>query len=339
METRARFVVSFLAALCLFILPAGASAGTKKVEILATRHKAAPPGETSRRSVPGGKRMLQATKTPPSAQSAAVIGDLPWRRISAKSVVVMDAATGELLYARAPDDPRQPASTIKVLTAMLALQKLGKNDTVPVSARAAGMPRSKIYLRNGKKYSADDLIHAILLSSANDASVAVAEKIAGSEAAFARLMTDKARALGASNTVCKTASGLTAEGQRTTARDLAIMFQQLMADNRFANILQQRKVTTRNGQTLWSHNRALWQIQGNVGGKTGYTDAARQTYVGKFKRDDGELVIALMGSERMWEDVRNLSTYGFSKMRRVAQEKKKQITADSGAEELRVSNL
>ena len=143
------------------------------------------------------------------------------KKLSARSAIIMDARTGEEIYSHNPDMPRQPASTVKVLTGLIAMDYLKNDSLVPVSSWAASMPRSKIYIKRGKRYYADDLINAVLLASANDASVALAEKIAGSESGFAKMMTRKANELGAKKTICKTASGLTAKGQQTTARDLA----------------------------------------------------------------------------------------------------------------------
>ncbi len=189
---------------------------------------------------------------------------------------------------------------------------------VKASRRAAGMPRSKVYLKPGKSYKADDLINAVLLASANDASVALAEKVAGSEKSFAKLMTHKARSLGAKHTVCKTASGLTARGQQSTARDLAMVFDKAMENEEFARRIGKSKVRTSYGKLLRNHNKALWRVKGALGGKTGYTSAARQTYVGKFSRDNTELVVAIMGSETMWDDISRLVEYGFDKKERLA---------------------
>ncbi len=234
------------------------------------------------------------------------------RKISAAAAYVMDARTGATLFAKSPDIPRQPASTIKVLTGLLAMEKLNNTDLVPVSKRAAHMPRSKVYLAEGKAYRANDLINSVLLASANDASVALAERIAGSEAAFARLMTQKARELGANKTVCKTANGLTAQGQQTTARDLAVIFSKAMRNPEFANRMAKVKADTTFGKTLRNHNKALWQISGAEGGKTGFTNAARQTYVGKFKRGNDEIVVSLLGSGTMWNDIAKLVEHGFA---------------------------
>ncbi len=239
------------------------------------------------------------------------------RQISSKSVMILDAQTGEPLFAKAPDSPRQPASTIKVLTGMIALKRLEEHEKVAVSSHAESMPRSKIYLNAGERYKADDLINAVLLASANDASVALAEKIAGSEEAFAKLMTLHARLWGAKNTICRTASGLTAEGQQSTARDLAEIFRHAMQDRDFAERMRRTKASTACGKTLRNHNKALWQVEGAVGGKTGFTSRARQTYVGQFKRGDDAIVVAIMGSETMWSDIKRLVEYGFQRKEQI----------------------
>lgn len=239
--------------------------------------------------------------------------------ISARSIIVIDAVNGKTLFSRSPDTPRQPASTIKVLTGLIAIDALTNKQRIPVSKKAARQPPSKIYLDQRKTYRANDLINAVLLASANDASVALAEKIAGSEKNFAGRMTGLAKRLGAASTVCKTASGLTAKGQKSTARDLAVIFRKAMQDKEFAGRMKHAKIKTQDGKLLRNHNKALWQIDGAVGGKTGYTNAARQTYVGKFRRGNDEIIVAIMGSETMWGDLKRLVNYGFAR--------KKQLTA------------
>ena len=237
------------------------------------------------------------------------------KRISARSAIILDAETGEELFAKYPDNPRQPASTIKVVTAMIAIKYLKDSETVAISTHAADMPSSKVFLETDKQYQVDDLINAVLLASANDASVALAEKIAGSEENFANLMTILARLWGARYTVCRTASGLTALGQQSTSRDLATIFRYAMQHDEFARRMHQKFITTSYGKVLRNHNKALWRLEGTLGGKTGYTVAARQTYVGQFSRDKRTIVVALMGSETMWADLAELVDYGFKKHR------------------------
>lgn len=237
------------------------------------------------------------------------------KQISSRSAIILDAKTGEELFAKYPDNPRQPASTIKIVTAMIALKSLKHDDVIEVSNHAAGMPSSKIFLETSKRYRANDLINAVLLASANDASVALAEKVAGSEENFANLMTISARMWGARNTVCRTASGLTALGQQSTARDLANIFRYAMQHDEFARRMHEKSITTSYGKVLRNHNKALWRLDGALGGKTGYTVAARQTYVGQFSRDNRTIVVALMGSETMWADLAKLVDYGFRKQK------------------------
>ena len=196
---------------------------------------------------------------------------------------------------------------------MIAIKSLTQTESVSVSRKAAKQPRSKIYLDQRKKYKANDLINAVLLASANDASVALAEKIAGSEKSFAQMMTLRAKLWGAKQTVCKTATGLTAKGQKSTARDLATIFRHAMNDKEFSSRMKKTKTKTTYGKLLRNHNKALWQVKGTLGGKTGYTNAARQTYVGKFKRGKDEIIVAIMGSETMWTDIKRLVEYGFQK--------------------------
>lgn len=298
-----------------------AQAATKKKNVLSTRHKTQPTQQATVRSRVGKKPVKHVTKkkSPVVAEKLAKLEPAEFRELlSARSAIVLDPTTGKALYAHNPDTPGQPASTIKVLTGLIAIQSLNNNDKVPVSGYAADMPRSKVYLRRGKSYCADDLINAVLLASANDASVALAEKVAGNENMFASIMTQKAKELGASSTTCKSASGLTREEQCSTARDLAVIFNGAMQDPEFEERIALRTVKTRDGKVLRTHNKAFWNVDGAVGGKTGYTLAARQTYVGKFKRGEDELIVALMGSETMWADVARLVEYGFTQKQKGA---------------------
>jgi serine-type D-Ala-D-Ala carboxypeptidase (penicillin-binding protein 5/6) len=266
-----------------------------------SRHKALRPHQNPHKN----RVARRPTRRTPSRQRSV-------SEISAKSAIIIDAASGNTLFAKSPDIPRQPASTIKVLTGMIAIRSLNYSDQVQISPKAAGQPSSKVFLDTHKQYMVNDLINAVLMASANDASVALAEKIAGSEQSFAQRMTSFAHQWGATQTVCKTATGLTAQGQETTARDLATIFRHAMEDQEFATRMKRINVRTAEGKVLRSHNRALWQVEGSQGGKTGYTDAARQTYVGKFKRGNNEIIVAVMGCERMWIDLKRLVELGFS---------------------------
>jgi D-alanyl-D-alanine carboxypeptidase (penicillin-binding protein 5/6) len=318
----------------LFFIPFGAAFGRDShggsYPVVATIHKRLPADQDSAGgdSDIGGSMDRDSDIGERLPERSHIAGLNRFQKISARSGVIMDGASGRLLYARSPDLPLQPASTIKVLTGLLAMEALEDGTEVAVSRRAAGMPRSKIYLDQRKAYPADDLINAVLLASANDASVALAEWVAGSEREFATLMTRKAQQLGARNTICRTASGLTVRGQYSTARDLAIIFWQAMQNKEFASRVGQLEAKTKEGATLHNHNKALWSIAGAEGGKTGYTRAARQTYVGQFKRGDDTILVAIMGSETMWKDIRRLVDYGFTKKHQQRLTAKEEKSAD-----------
>jgi len=314
-------IVFFVPILLLAPFNAEAIGSKRKTSVISSKHKFQPDNNiNSRRAnrrppIVNLSSKYRAKRRPDRQTDIAALTPVQLRRkLSSRSAIILESASGQTIYAHAADRPAQPASTIKILTGLIAIQSLDDEEWVPASRRAASMPRSKIYLRRGKSYRADDMINAVLLSSANDASVALAEKIAGSERVFARLMTLKAGAWGATDTVCKTATGLTARGQKSTARDLAVLFNRAMDNEEFAARVAKPKVRTGYGKVLRNHNRALWQIIGAEGGKTGYTKAARQTYVGKFKRGDLELTVAVLGSETMWDDIKNLVEYGFSRI-------------------------
>lgn len=273
------------------------------------------PQESSRTSgSAGGSLVIPADPdNKVNACSRPTAASLPslTQRITAKAAIIKDGISGRVLYAHNPDLERQPASTIKVLAGLIALENLKDREWVFTSNRASRMPRSKVYLNQGKSYYARDLIESLLISSANDAGVALGEEIAGSELGFARMMTTKARELGAGNTVCRSATGLTRRGQKSTVRDLANIFDKAMEYPDFVDILRKKKEYTSYGRLLRNHNKALWRIRGAVAGKTGYTNAARQTYVGQFKRQDKEIIVAVMGSETMWNDIRELVDTGY----------------------------
>ncbi|MDA3971481.1 MAG: D-alanyl-D-alanine carboxypeptidase [Desulfobulbaceae bacterium] len=281
------------------------------------------PSSTSRHTAAklSSTKYIAAKLSPPRYTVAKLSPTRLRRKLSSRSAIVMDAKTGQIIYSHAPDRLGQPASTIKVLTGLIAMKSLSDSTTVSVSRKASKMPRSKIYLRKGRQYKANDLINAVLLSSANDASVALAEKIAGSELVFTKLMNRKAKELGATTTVCKSATGLTVRGQRSSVRDLATIFNGAMADPEFAKRIGRVKTKTSYGKTLSNHNKALWRIDGAKGGKTGYTYAARQTYVGRFSRHGVDLTVAVMGSETMWDDIARLVEFGFAQNQYLASQR------------------
>ena len=231
--------------------------------------------------------------------------------ISARSFVIMDAKTGQILLSLNPQLFLPPASTLKVMTAMVVVEHLKMDDKVTVSPSAASAPPSKIAIKPGEVYTVRDLLYALLLNSANDAARALAERVSGSERDFAQQLTQEVRQWGAYRTTCATANGLPAENQVSTAQDLALMFRRAMQDPELAKIMETKYYTIQGDRELRNHNRFLFTTPLAVAGKTGYTRAAKHTYVGLFRNGDHEIIVAMMGSKKKWADLRPLIERGF----------------------------
>jgi serine-type D-Ala-D-Ala carboxypeptidase (penicillin-binding protein 5/6) len=231
--------------------------------------------------------------------------------VSARSFVIMDAKTGKILLALNPQLFLPPASTLKVMTAMSVVEHLQMDDKVPVSATAAAAPASKINIKPGETYTVRELLYALLLNSANDAARALAEKVSGSEEAFARQLTQEVRQWGAYRTTLATANGLPADNQFSTAQDLALMFRRAMSNPELAKIMSTKYYPIQGDRELRNHNRFLFTTPMAVAGKTGYTRASKHTYVGMFRSGDQEIIVAMMGSTKKWADLRPLIEKGF----------------------------
>jgi serine-type D-Ala-D-Ala carboxypeptidase (penicillin-binding protein 5/6) len=235
----------------------------------------------------------------------------------------MDAATGKILYQKESELRLPPASTTKVVTAIVALESGRKpTELITVSKAATRVPASKLYLRPGQTITIKHLLYGILLSSANDASMVLAEGIAGSVERFAELMTKKAHDIGAVNSYFTNPHGLTAPDHYSTARDLAILFRYAMKNPSFSEIVQTkitsvssnsivRKRTVARRISVRNHNRLLWNFDGAIGGKTGYTYAAQKCFVGAVARNGVTLIVSILGARDQWGDTRKLLEYGF----------------------------
>ena len=254
----------------------------------------------------------------------------------------MNATTGQVLYQRNPDLKLPPASATKVATAIVALENGELQDKLRVSKAVAGVPSLRIGLRRGQSMSVQDLLYSALLYSANDASVVLAEGIAGSVADFAVLMTRKAHELGAKNTQFKNPHGLTEPGHFSSARDMALIFTYAMKNPDFRTIVQTKRKTVRlitagrkkrvRRIPLRNKNRLLWSFNGAIGGKTGYTRAAKKCFVGAVARNGVTLVVSILGSRALWTDAKRLLDYGFRT------QKQKQIQTQIQTQRVRSSN-
>ncbi len=216
------------------------------------------------------------------------------------AAIIVDAKTGEVLYAKRADSPRYPASITKVMTLYLTFEalasgKLRLDDRVPFSPRATAQAPTKLGVRAGDSITVSEAMQAMAIKSANDVAVAMAEKLGGTESRFAALMTLRAQELGMHNTRFVNASGLPDSRQITTARDIAIMSRAVMRDYpQYYRLFSQQQFTFR-GQTMGNHNRLLGRMPGVDGIKTGFTNASGFNVAVSAVRDNRRLIGVVMG--------------------------------------------
>jgi D-alanyl-D-alanine carboxypeptidase len=216
--------------------------------------------------------------------------------------VVIDMSSGKELYGYSENATRYPASLTKMMTLYLVFEALGdgriqKTTLIPISANAASQPPSKIGLKAGQSIDVDTAIRAMSVKSANDISVALAEHLAGSEAAFASQMTAKARTLGMSRTTFRNASGLHDPAQITTAEDMAQLGVALRRKfpQHFAYF--SLKEVTIGGRTITGHNKVLDMVSGANGIKTGYTRASGFNLVTSVERNGKTMIAVILGED------------------------------------------
>ncbi len=224
------------------------------------------------------------------------------------SAIVVDAKTGKILYADAPDAKRYPASLTKMMTLYLLFEALDEGQTsmntrMPVSMRAAAQQPSKLDVRAGSTISVRDAILALVTRSANDVAVVIGEYLGGSERTFAAQMTKKARELGMSATTFRNASGLPDPGQVTTARDMATLGRALREHYPQYYSFFSTSVFVYDGERIGNHNPLLGEVEGVDGIKTGYTIASGFNLVTSVKRDGREIVAVVLGGDTAgWRD-------------------------------------
>lgn len=240
--------------------------------------------------------------------------------IKAKSAILM-AENGEVLWENNADERLEPASVTKIMTLVLVAEAVEKgqialDDVVTVSKYAASMGGSQIWLEEGEKMSVQDLLKALVVVSANDAAVALAEHIAGTEQTFVKMMNEKASALGMKNTTFINCNGLDAEGHLTTARDIALMSKEAMKHD---IIFEHTKIWMdyiRNGQSvLVNTNKMIRKYAGMTGLKTGYTSSAGYCLSATAERDGLSLIAVTMKnstSDERTADITAMLNYGFT---------------------------
>ncbi len=257
-----------------------------------------------------------------SADASQPLGSVPIPDGPAPNWIVADADTGQVLAERNGYATSPPASTIKVLLALTALDEVSLDSTVVATPADTEAECNCVGIVPGRSYTARQLLDAVLLVSGNDAANTLAELLGGPGAAVAK-MNAKAAAVGATSTYATTPSGLDGpDGPgATTPHDLAVIMRAALANPVFASITAEPSATFpgKNGdQTLVNANELLHRYPGAIGGKTGFTNAARKTYVGAAARDGRRLVIAMMygliheGGPTYWDQAATLLDWGFT---------------------------
>lgn len=240
--------------------------------------------------------------------------------VRATAIVLIDGRTGEVLFSRSPHLRWPPASTTKMLTALLVVESLPDDQVVTISERAARAREGRaIGLEVGEHWRVGELLKVMMLHSANDAAVALAEAVAGSVEAFATLMNAKAIALGARESHFVVPHGLEAPGHYSTAHDLAIIARAALQQPRIADVVRLRTwELTRHGQRprlLVNSNRLLWRYPYADGVKTGWIPQSGHCLVASATRDGRKLIAVVLDDQRPFTDAAALLDYGYSHYR------------------------
>lgn len=251
------------------------------------------------------------------------------------SAVLMDGDSGRILYEKNGEEFLSNASTTKILTCILALEKADLQEQVVISEYAASMPDVQLNVRPKEKYCLEDLLYSLMLESHNDVAVAVAEHLAGSCEKFSEMMNQKAKEIGCKNTFFLTPNGLDAskgdKNHGTTAKDLALLMRYCILQSpkkeEFLKITGTAQYTfgDKEGKrtfTCYNRNSFLTMMEGAISGKTGFTSKAGYCYVGALTREEKNYIVALLGcgwpsnKHYKWQDCRKLMEYGLENYHR-----------------------
>jgi D-alanyl-D-alanine carboxypeptidase (penicillin-binding protein 5/6) len=256
-----------------------------------------------------------------AAPTVAGSGVVAPPRVKARAAVLADESTGQVLFERNATAARAMASTTKVMTALLALERLDERRVVIIGAGPPRVGEESLRLRKGERLTVRQLLLGLLVKSANDAGVALAEAVDGSEADFVRRMNRKAAALRLAATHYVTPYGLDRPGHQTSARDLGRLWEVAMRRLDFRSLVATRAARIPGGplslRRFVTSNQLLGSYRWTVGGKTGFTNRAGRCLVASASRGGRRLVAVALGSPNAFADVQALFEYGFSKFVRV----------------------
>ncbi len=277
---------------------------------------AAADGATKKKPAPRPAPKARAKPAPTPTPAPLAPGELP---LAAKSAILVDARTGDVLYEKAPDDIRYPASATKILTALLVIEAGNLDAKVLIEPADTKVEPSALEFKPGEEYTRRELLFALLLKSANDVALALARDNAGSVAAFSEKMNKRAELLGAKSSHFTNPHGLHDPHHFTTARDLALigqaamriaLFREIVATPEFGMMRGAEKVLFKN------HNKLLAMFPGCIGVKTGYTRASQQVLVSCAIRAGREAISVIMHSDKpgIWNDSKTLLEHAFEKL-------------------------
>lgn len=232
--------------------------------------------------------------------------------LSARKAMVLDAATGRVIFEKNGDEQSLIASTTKILTALVVCEQCNVLDRMRIPKEAVGVEGSSMYLREGEVLTIQELLYGMMLHSGNDAAVALAIYCGGTVEGFAELMNDKARNLGMKDSHFVNPNGLDAPGHYSTARDLATLAAYAMDNPIFYRTVSAKTVKV-GERVLRNHNKLLWQVDGADGVKTGYTRAAGRILVSSATREGRRLIAVTINAPDDWNDHRLLLEEGFGR--------------------------
>lgn len=251
--------------------------------------------------------------------------------VSAKSAVLIEAESGRVLYQKNAFIRLPMASTTKIMTAIVAIERGDLGKTVTVAKEAVGVEGSSIYLEPNEKLTLESLVWALLLQSANDAATAIAIEVGGSVEGFAKMMNEKADELGLTATHFTNPHGLDDEDHYTSAYDLARIAAYALSNETFRTICSTYKKTIPHGEdgtrVLINHNKLLRLYDGAIGVKTGFTKRSGRCLVGAAERDGLTLVSVTLSAPDDWNDHKEMLDFGFSHYEHVTLAEKGGFTA------------
>ena len=301
-----------------------------------------------------GIQVVEAFEQSGNVQMEKIMGEPDQNSLYARSAVLMDADSGRILYEKNGHQAMANASTTKILTCIIALEKCELDSEVTVSALAASQPKVHLGMREGQRFYLKDLLYGLMLESYNDCAVAIAEHIAGTTADFVAMMNDKAKEIGCEDSYFITPNGLDAKDEdgfhHTTAADLSLIMRYCIKGSKmagqFLTITQEGQyqfhdMDGKNSYTCYNHNAFLQMMDGALSGKTGFTGNAGYCYIGALQRDDRTFIVALLAcgwpnnKTYKWADAKKLMQYGITMFKKIKLDEIELNTKESAAVEVK----